>query len=142
MKRICKEFFIRCYVRDSLNGNSDTGLLKFTEGFSEAGWSLTNEIKKAKKFKTRREALSTIKKIIKEKTSNSLDPTYPPNNIHVIGRKCLGIHVDEIEFRLSVVEVNVSKVEMKEYDYFCGTVSFFKPDIQINEVKTFEKKIK
>jgi hypothetical protein len=29
---------------------------------------------------------------------------------------------------------------MKEYDYFCGTVSFFKPDIQINEVKTFEKK--
>ena len=139
MKRISKEFFIRCYVRDALNGHSDTGLLKFIEGFIEAGWSLTNEIKEAKKFKTRKEAVSAIKKIINEKTSNWLDQTYPTNNIHVIGRKCLGIHVDEIEFRLSVVEVNISKVEMKEYDYFCGTVSFFKPDIQINEVKTFEK---
>lgn len=43
-----KEFFIRCYVRDALNGHSDTGLLKFIEGFIEAGWSFIKFKKKSK----------------------------------------------------------------------------------------------
>ena len=40
----------------------------------------------------------------------------------------------EISFRLSVVEIDIDSIEMKELDYWGGTVSFENPNILLTEV--------
>ena len=40
-----------------------------------------------------------------------------------MGFNYLGKDYTRLDFRLSVVELNIDKIEIKELDYFCGTIS-------------------
>ena len=112
------EYFIRAFIADQKNVESETGLL----GWDWGCWT-TQSIGSARNWGSREKALEEIKKIVDEKPAKMSDgKVYPPNEIHRIGGMC--IHRNKIEFRLSVVEFDVEHITMKELDYYVGTVSF------------------
>ena len=120
-----KAYFIRAFVADMKNVESETGLL----GWDWGCWT-TQSIGSARNWGSREKALEEIKKIVEEKPAEmSNGKVYPPNEIHRIGN--MSNNRDRIEFRLSVVEIDINQITMKELDYFCGTVSFEKPEIII-----------
>lgn len=118
-----KEYFIRAFIADIKNVESETGLLGW-----DWGYYMTHSIKQAREWGTRENALERINKIINEQPSKMSDgKIYPPLEIHHIGN--MNINRDKIEFRLSVVEIDIDQTTMNELDYFCGTVSFENPQI-------------
>lgn len=118
-----KEYFIRAFIADMKNVESETGLLEWACGY----W-MTKSLRQARECGSRENAIEQINKIINEQPIKMSDgKIYPPLGIQRIGN--MNINRDRIEFRLSVVEIDIDQTTMKELDYFCGTVSFEKPQI-------------
>jgi hypothetical protein len=129
-----KEYFIRAFIADQKNVESETGLL----GWDWGCWT-THSIGSARNWGSREKALEEIKKIVEEKPAKMSDgKVYPPNEIHRIGGMCN--HRNKIEFRLSVVEFDVEHISMKELDYYVGTVSFENPQIILTAKGVVEEK--
>lgn len=127
-KRAKKSYFIRAYIYDKVNNVTETGFLMF-----KYGWWTTTKIKDAHTMETRKEAIGFIKDIINEEPVLMSDGRkYPPFEIYRISN--LGGTRTEISFRLSVVEIDIDSIEMKELDYWGGTVSFENPNILLTEV--------
>ena len=129
-----KEYFIRAFIADYKNVESETGLL----GWDWGCWT-TQSIGSARNWGSREKALEELKKIVEEKPAKMSDgKVYPPNEIHRIGGMCN--HRNKIEFRLSVVEFDVEHISMKELDYYVGTVSFENPQIILTAKGVVEEK--
>ena len=120
-----KKYFIRAFIADMKNVESETGLLGW-----DWGYYMTNSLKQVCDWGSREKTLERINKIINEQPSEMCDGTiYPPIEIHRIGN--MNNRRDRIEFRLSVVELDIDHINMKELDYYVGTVSFENPKIII-----------
>ena len=129
-----KAYFIRAFIADQKNVESETGLL----GWDWGCWT-TQSIKQACDWGSREAAVERIEKIINEHPSKmSSGVIYPPTEIHRIGGMCN--HRNKIEFRLSVVEFDVEHISMKELDYYVGTVSFENPQIILTAKGVVEEK--
>jgi len=127
-KRAEKTYVIRVYVYDKVNNETETGFLSFNYG-----WWNTAKLTDANIIKTRKDAVEIIKEIINEEPASMSDgKKYPPFEIYRIGE--FGGGRTEISFRLSVVEINIDNIEMKELDYWSGTVSYKNPNIILTDV--------
>jgi hypothetical protein len=127
-KRAEKTYVIRVYVYDKVNNETETGFLSF-----DYGWWNTAKLTDAHIVKTRKDAVEIIKEIINEEPASMSDgKKYPPFEIYRIGE--FGAGRTSISFRLSVVEINIDNIEMKELDYWNGTVSYENPEILLTEV--------
>lgn len=127
-KRAKKSYFIRVYVYDKANNETETGFLSFTYG-----WWNTAKLADAHIIESRKDAVEIIKSIINEKPALLSDgKKYPPFEIYRIGE--FGAGRRAISFRLSVVELDIDNMEMKELDYWGGTVSYENPEILLTEV--------
>ena len=127
-KRAKKSYFIRAYIYDKVNNETETGFLSF-----DYGWWNTAKLIDAHIVKTRKDAVEIIKEIINEEPILLSDgKKYPPFEIYRIGE--FGADRKSISFRLSVVELDIDNIEMKELDYWSGTVSYENPNILLTEV--------
>ena len=131
-KRAKKSYFIRAYIYDKVNNETETGFLMF-----KYGWWTTANITDAHIMETRKEAIGFIKDIINGEPELMSDgKKYPPFDIYRIGD--LGGTRTSITFRLSVVEIDIDNIEIKELDYWGGTVSFENPEILLTDVGSID----
>ena len=115
-----KEYYIRIFITDMKN-ESITGLLGWgpirykydSEGYDWGHW-ITIGFDQARNWGSRENVLHEINKIINEQP-NQMEMQRICNNVNNTN----GI----IKFRLSVVELDINDITIKELDYFCGMVS-------------------
>ena len=115
-----KEYYIRIFITDMKN-ESVTGLLGWgpirykydSEGYDWGHW-ITIGFDQARNWGSRENVLHEINKIINEQP-NQMEMQRICNNVDNTN----GI----IKFRLSVVELDINDITIKELDYFCGMVS-------------------
>ena len=115
-----KEYYIRIFITDMKN-ESITGLLGWgpirykydSEGYDWGHW-ITIGFDQARNWGSRENVLHEINKIINEQP-NQMEMQRICNNVNNTN--------DNIKFRLSVVELDINDITIKELDYFCGIVS-------------------
>ena len=115
-----KEYYIRIFITDMKN-ESITGLLGWgpirykydSEGYDWGHW-ITIGFDQARNWGSRENVLHEINKIINEQP-NQMEMQRICNNVNN--------NNDTIKFRLSVVELDINDITIKELDYFCGMVS-------------------
>ena len=115
-----KEYYIRIFITDMKN-ESITGLLGWgpirykydSEGYDWGHW-ITIGFDQARNWGSRENVLHEINKIINEQP-NQMEMQRICNNVNNTN--------DIIKFRLSVVELDINDITIKELDYFCGMVS-------------------
>ena len=115
-----KEYYIRIFITDMKN-ESITGLLGWgpirykydSEGYDWGHW-ITIGFDQARNWGSRENVLHEIDKIINEQP-NQMEMQRICNNVNNTN--------DIIKFRLSVVELDINDITIKELDYFCGMVS-------------------
>ena len=117
-----KHYFIRAVVNDeepALLGN-------------EWGYYRVNVVRLAHMFKGAAEAENTIVKLCNEKPAIMANGTvYPPNEIHRIGDMCNSKTYARI--RLSVVELDITNMTLKEGYYIVFETSFEHPEVHLLE---------
>ena len=115
-----KEYYIRIFITDMKN-ESITGLLGWgpirykydSEGYDWGHW-ITIGFDQARNWGSRENVLHEINKIINEQP-HQMEMQRICNNVNNTN--------DIIKFRLSVVELDINDITIKELDYFCGMVS-------------------
>ena len=115
-----KEYYIRIFITDMKN-ESITGLLGWgpirykydSEGYDWGHW-ITIGFDQARNWGSRENVLHEIDKIINEQP-HQMEMQRICNNVNNTN--------DIIKFRLSVVELDINDITIKELDYFCGIVS-------------------
>ena len=115
-----KEYYIRIFITDMKN-ESITGLLGWgpirykydSEGYDWGHW-ITIGFDQARNWGSRENVLHEIDKIINEQP-HQMEMQRICNNVNNTN--------DIIKFRLSVVELDINDITIKELDYFCGMVS-------------------
>ena len=115
-----KEYYIRIFITDMKN-ESITGLLGWgpirykydSEGYDWGHW-ITIGFDQARNWGSRENVLHEINKIINEQPCQ-MEMQRICNNVNNTN--------DIIKFRLSVVELDINDITIKELDYFCGMVS-------------------
>lgn len=124
-----KKYYIRAFVADQVNADSETGLLDWD-------WEpyIVQSISSARSFSSLNEATEAIEKIVTEKpVKNAYSKTLsPPNKIYRIGR--MNYERQNIMFRLSVLEMDIDNIKMKELNFVVGAVSFEKPNIRLSAI--------
>lgn len=113
------DYLIRVFICDQENVRSKTGFLGRYPYLFEIVYSVEN----AARFYKKEDAIKHIEKIINEKPSMLNGKLRIPEMISRMGFNYLGKDYTRLDFRLSVVELNIDKIEIKELDYFCGTIS-------------------
>ena len=117
-----KHYFIRAVVNDE-----EPALLG-----SEWGYYRVNVVRLAHMFKGAEEAENTIVKLCNEKPAVMSDGTvYPPNEIHRIGDMSNSKKYARI--RLSVVELDITNMTLKEGYYVVLETSFEHPEVHLLE---------
>ena len=119
-----KEYYIRIFITDMKN-ESITGLLGWgpirykydSEGYDWGHW-ITIGFDQARNWGSRENVLHEINKIINEQP-HQMEMQRICNNVN----KNVDNTNDNIKFRLSVVELDINDITIKELDYFCGIVS-------------------
>ena len=119
-----KEYYIRIFITDMKN-ESVTGLLGWgpirykydSEGYDWGHW-ITIGFDQARNWGSRENVLHEINKIINEQP-NQMEMQRICNNVN----RNVDNTNDTIKFRLSVVELDINDITIKELDYFCGIVS-------------------
>ena len=119
-----KEYYIRIFITDMKN-ESVTGLLGWgpirykydSEGYDWGHW-ITIGFDQARNWGSRENVLQEINKIINEQP-HQMEMQRISNNVN----KNVDNTNDTIKFRLSVVELDINDITIKELDYFCGMVS-------------------
>lgn len=119
-----KEYYIRIFITDMKN-ESITGLLGWgpirykydSEGYDWGHW-ITIGFDQARNWGSRENVLHEINKIINEQP-HQMEMQRICNNVN----KNVDNTNDNIKFRLSVVELDINDITIKELDYFCGMVS-------------------
>lgn len=106
-----KEYYIRIFITDMKN-ESITGLLGWGPIRYKYDWGhwITIGFDQARNWGSRENVLHEINKIINEQQMQRIC-----NNVNNTN--------DNIKFRLSVVELDINDITIKELDYFCGIVS-------------------
>ena len=119
-------FFIRVFVADSENLETETG----TVGRDFGIYFPTKRMNDTEYFKDKDSAELVVKGILEEKQARMASgEVFPPNGIHRICN--MSNRRSKIEFRISVIELNLESISMEEVSYWCGTVSFKNPEIII-----------
>lgn len=110
-----KEYYIRIFITDMKN-ESITGLLGWGPIRYKYDWGhwITIGFDQARNWGSRENVLHEINKIINEQQMQRIC-----NNVN----KNVNNTNDTIKFRLSVVELDINDITIKELDYFCGMVS-------------------
>ena len=110
-----KEYYIRIFITDMKN-ESITGLLGWGPIRYKYDWGhwITIGFDQARNWGSRENVLHEINKIINEQQMQRIC-----NNVN----KNVDNTNDNIKFRLSVVELDINDITIKELDYFCGMVS-------------------
>lgn len=110
-----KEYYIRIFITDMKN-ESITGLLGWGPIRYKYDWGhwITIGFDQARNWGSRENVLHEIDKIINEQQMQRIC-----NNVN----KNVDNTNDTIKFRLSVVELDINDITIKELDYFCGIVS-------------------
>lgn len=110
-----KEYYIRIFITDMKN-ESITGLLGWGPIRYKYDWGhwITIGFDQARNWGSRENVLHEINKIIDEQQMQRIC-----NNVN----KNVDNTNDTIKFRLSVVELDINDITIKELDYFCGMVS-------------------
>lgn len=110
-----KEYYIRIFITDMKN-ESITGLLGWGPIRYKYDWGhwITIGFDQARNWGSRENVLHEINKIINEQQMQRIC-----NNVN----KNVDNTNDIIKFRLSVVELDINDITIKELDYFCGIVS-------------------
>ena len=110
-----KEYYIRIFITDMKN-ESITGLLGWGPIRYKYDWGhwITIGFDQARNWGSRENVLHEINKIINEQQMQRIC-----NNVN----KNVDNTNDTIKFRLSVVELDINDITIKELDYFCGIVS-------------------
>lgn len=110
-----KEYYIRIFITDMKN-ESITGLLGWGPIRYKYDWGhwITISFDQARNWGSRENVLHEINKIINEQQMQRIC-----NNVN----KNVDNTNDTIKFRLSVVELDINDITIKELDYFCGMVS-------------------
>jgi hypothetical protein len=110
-----KEYYIRIFITDMKN-ESITGLLGWGPIRYKYDWGhwITIGFDQARNWGSRENVLHEINKIINEQQIQRIC-----NNVN----KNVDNTNDIIKFRLSVVELDINDITIKELDYFCGMVS-------------------
>lgn len=117
-----KHYFIRAVVNDE-----EPALLGDDWGFYRV-----DVARLARMFKGAEEAENAIVKICNEKPAKMSDGTiYPPTEIHRIGDMCITKKYARI--RLSVVELDVVNLTLKEGYYIVFETSFEHPEVHLLE---------
>ena len=119
-----KEYYIRIFITDMKN-ESITGLLGWgpirykydSEGYDWGHW-ITIGFDQARNWGSRENVLHEINKIINEQP-HQMEMQRICNNVN----RNVDNTNDNIKFRLSVVELDINDITIKELDYFCGMVS-------------------
>lgn len=110
-----KEYYIRIFITDMKN-ESITGLLGWGPIRYKYDWGhwITIGFDQARNWGSRENVLHEIDKIINEQQMQRIC-----NNVN----RNVDNTNDTIKFRLSVVELDINDITIKELDYFCGMVS-------------------
>lgn len=110
-----KEYYIRIFITDMKN-ESITGLLGWGPIRYKYDWGhwITIGFDQARNWGSRENVLHEINKIINEQQIQRIC-----NNVN----RNVDNTNDIIKFRLSVVELDINDITIKELDYFCGMVS-------------------
>ena len=110
-----KEYYIRIFITDMKN-ESITGLLGWGPIRYKYDWGhwITIGFDQARNWGSRENVLHEINKIINEQQMQRIC-----NNVN----RNVDNTNDIIKFRLSVVELDINDITIKELDYFCGMVS-------------------
>ena len=110
-----KEYYIRIFITDMKN-ESITGLLGWGTIRYKYDWGhwITISFDQARNWGSRENVLHEINKIINEQQMQRIC-----NNVN----RNVDNTNDTIKFRLSVVELDINDITIKELDYFCGMVS-------------------
>lgn len=110
-----KEYYIRIFITDMKN-ESITGLLGWGPIRYKYDWGhwITIGFDQARNWGSRENVLHEINKIINEQQMQRIC-----NNVN----RNVDNTNDTIKFRLSVVELDINDITIKELDYFCGMVS-------------------
>ena len=110
-----KEYYIRIFITDMKN-ESITGLLGWGPIRYKYDWGhwITIGFAQARNWGSRENVLHEINKIINEQQMQRIC-----NNVN----RNVDNTNDTIKFRLSVVELDINDITIKELDYFCGMVS-------------------
>lgn len=110
-----KEYYIRIFITDMKN-ESITGLLGWGPIRYKYDWGhwITIGFDQARNWGSRENVLHEINKIINEQQMQRIC-----NNVN----RNVDNTNDNIKFRLSVVELDINDITIKELDYFCGMVS-------------------
>lgn len=110
-----KEYYIRIFITDMKN-ESITGLLGWGPIRYKYDWGhwITIGFDQARNWGSRENVLHEINKIINEQQIQRIC-----NNVN----RNVDNTNDTIKFRLSVVELDINDITIKELDYFCGMVS-------------------
>lgn len=117
-----KHYFIRAVVNDE-----EPALLGW-----QSGYYRVDVERLARTFMGPEEAENAIIKICDEKPAEMSDGTiYPPTKIHRIGEMCNSKKYARI--RLSVVELDVANITMKEGYYVVFETSFEHPEVHLLE---------
>ncbi len=119
-----KEYYIRIFITDMKN-ESITGLLgwgpiRYKYDFEGCDWGhwITIGFDQARNWGSRENVLQEINKIINEQP-RQMEMQRICNNVN----RNVDNTNDTIKFRLSVVELDINDITIKELDYFCGMVS-------------------
>lgn len=110
-----KEYYIRIFITDMKN-ESITGLLGWGPIRYKYDWGhwITIGFDQARNWGSRENVLHEINKIINEQQMQRIC-----NNVN----RNVDNTNDTIKFRLSVVELDINDITIKELDYFCGMMS-------------------
>ena len=126
-RRIDKNFFMRVYLVDVNSVESELGII----AYDSIGVYYTTDYFASGKFWTKKEsAIKVLNDIVTEKPATMSDgKVYPPNMIHRIGG--MNNNRKRIDFRISIIELDVERISMQEVGFVVGHVSFNNPEIQI-----------
>lgn len=113
------DYLIRVFICDQENVRSKTGFLGRYPYLFEIVYSVEN----AARFHKKEDAVKHIEKIINEKPSMLNGKLRIPEMISRMGFNYMGKDYTRLDFRLSIVELNIDEIKIKELDYFCGTIS-------------------
>lgn len=113
------DYLVRCFICDQENVRSKTGFL----GRWPRPYEIVHSIEHAAVFFKKEEAIQYIEKIINEKPSMLNWELRAPEMISRMAFSYLGKDYTRLDFRLSVVSIDADKLEIKEHEYYCGTIS-------------------
>ena len=113
------DYLVRCFICDQENVRSKTGFI----GRWPRVYEIIHSIKEAAVFPKKEDAIQHIEKIINEEPSRWNGKLGAPDRISEMGFDNLGKDYTRLDFRLSVVSIDADKLEIKEHEYYCGTIS-------------------